>query len=124
MSLADIHSRAYLQEVSSSELTQELEGVDHVLQEPRLMTCVASNRSDMPPCLLPYFDIRDELVAQGMIVFKSHQLVVPAALCKEMMAATHSSHIKIEVCMPILAKNDCGAQGVYSTLRCLPHSPQ
>ena len=38
-----------------------------------------ANRSDVPPCLLPYFDIRDELVVQGMIVFKGYQLVVTAA---------------------------------------------
>ena len=49
--------------------------------------------------VLPYFDIRDELVVQGMIVFKGHQLVVPAALRKEMMAATHNSHIGIEACI-------------------------
>ena len=48
--------------------------------------------------VFPYFDIRDELVVQGMIVFKGHQFVVPAALRKEMMAATHNSHIGIEAC--------------------------
>ena len=40
-----------------------------------------------------------EVVVQGMIVFKGHQLVVPAALRKEMMAATHNSHIGIEACI-------------------------
>ena len=103
MFLADTLSRAYLPEVNASELTQELEGVDHklllpvsearwqqiehasaddpVLQELRLMTQHGwpANRSDVPPCLLPYFDIRDELVVQGMIVFKGYQLVVTAA---------------------------------------------
>lgn len=107
----------------ASELTQELEGVDQklllpvsearwqqiehasaddpVLQELRLMTQHGwpANRSDVPPCLLPYFDIRDELVVQGMIMFKGHQLVVQAALHKEMMAATHNSHIGIEACI-------------------------
>ena len=48
--------------------------------------------------VLPYFDIRDELVVQGMIVFKGHQFVVPAALRKEMMAAIHNSDIGIEAC--------------------------
>ena len=123
MFLADTLSRAYLLKVNMSELTQELEGVDHklllpvsearwqqiehaladdpVLQELRLMTQHGwpANRSDVPPYLLPYFDIQDELVVQGMIVFKGHQLVVPAALRKEMMAATHNSHIGIEACI-------------------------
>ena len=123
MFLADTLSRAYLLKVNMSELTQELEGVDHklllpvsearwqqiehaladdpVLQELRLMTQHGwpANRSDVPPYLLPYFDIQDELVAQGMIVFKGHQLVVPGALRKEMMAATHNSHIGIEACI-------------------------
>ena len=39
------------------------------------------------------------VVAQGMIVFKGHQLVVPAALRKEMMAATHNSHNGIKACI-------------------------
>ena len=123
MFLADTLSRAYLPEVNASELPQELEGVDHklllpvsearwqqiehasaddpVFHELRLMTQRGwpANRSDVPPCLLPYFDIRDELVVQGMIVFKGHQLVVPAALRKEMMAATHNRHIGIEACI-------------------------
>ncbi|XP_074608689.1 uncharacterized protein LOC141863104 [Acropora palmata] len=121
--LSDTLSRAYLPEVNPSELTQELEGVDHklllpvsearwqhiehasaddpVLQVLRLMTQRGwpSNRSDVAPCLHPYFDIRDEIVVRGMIVFKGHQLVMPAALRKEMMAATHNSHIGIEACI-------------------------
>ncbi|KAK2548867.1 Retrovirus-related Pol polyprotein from transposon 297 [Acropora cervicornis] len=81
MFLADTLNRAYLPEVNASELTQKLEGVDHKL-------------------LLPV-DLMSlhEVVVQGMIVFKGHQLVVPAALRKEMMAATHNSHIGIEACI-------------------------
>jgi len=39
--------------------------------------------------LIRCFDVRDELVVPGMIVFKGHQLVALAILRKEMMAATH-----------------------------------
>ena len=82
MFLADTLSRAYLPKENMSELTQELEGVDHklllpvsearwqqiehaladdtVLKELRLMTQHGwpANRSDVPPCLLPNFDIQ------------------------------------------------------------------
>ena len=58
-----------------------------------------SERSDVPDYPIPYYDIRDELVAQGDIVFKGQQLVVPAALRKELKEVTHVSHIGIEACI-------------------------
>ena len=40
----------------------------------------------------PY--IWDELVVQDDLVFKGLQLVIPAAMRKEVMSVTHSSHIR------------------------------
>jgi len=54
------------------------------------------NRADVAQCLHPYFDIRDELTLQGKLVFK---LVIPVSLHKELMAATHTSHIGVEACI-------------------------
>ena len=52
-----------------------------------------------PKYVHPYFDFRDKLTIQDQLVFKGAQLVVPAAMRKEMMAVAHASHIGIEGCI-------------------------
>ena len=64
-----------------------------------------SNRKAVPECLYPYFDIQDVLTIEDELVFKGHQLVVPASLCRELMAVTHASHIGVETC--IQQARDC-----------------
>ena len=107
MSLADTLSRAYLPEVNSCHLSQELEDIDHrillpvskarwqqikhasaddpVLQQLRqtIQNGWPGTRKEIPEFLYPYFDFRDELTVQGDLVFKGQQLVVPAALRKD-----------------------------------------
>ena len=58
-----------------------------------------SNRKAVPEYLYPYFDIRDELTIEDELVFKGHQLVIPASLCWEIKAVTHASHIGVEACI-------------------------
>ena len=123
MFLADTLSRAFLPQVNVSEFTHELEAVNHEeclpvsearwqqirhasIDDPTLRELRAvirggwpDSRSEVPQCLFPYFDVRDELTVQDELVFKAHQLVVPVALRKELMAATHSSHMGIEACI-------------------------
>ena len=41
-------------------------------------------KSDIPMCLRPYFDLREELVVQGNLIFKGPCLVVPVCMCKEL----------------------------------------
>ena len=50
-------------------------------------------------CLRPYFDLRDELVVQGNLIFKGTLLVVPACMRKELMSVAHATHIGIEGCL-------------------------
>lgn len=123
MFLADTLSRAFLPEVSTLEFVHGLEQIDHKIWLPvsdarwqQIVHAAAddpafqqlravikdgwpNNRSDLPHCLHPYYDIRDELTVQGELVFKGQQLVVPAALRKEMMAESHASHIGVEACI-------------------------
>lgn len=120
MFLADTLSRAFLPEVGASDLIQELETIDHKTWLPvsesrwqqlqhaasddpvfQLLRAVILNgwpskRADVHQSLYSYYDIRDELTVQGDLVFKGQQLVVPAAMRKELMAVTHASHIGIE----------------------------
>ena len=123
MFLADTLSRAFPPNGEVSEAVHELEEIDHkallpvsgarwrqiesasaddpVLQELRLTIQRGwpLTRGDVSQCLYPYFDIRDELTVQGTLIFKGQQLVVPASLRKELLAATHASHIGVEACI-------------------------
>ena len=56
-------------------------------------------KSGLSECLYPYFDIRDELIIQDNLIFKGQQLVIHAAMRREMMSLTHASHIGIEGCI-------------------------
>ena len=121
MFLADTLSRAFLPDANVSEFVHELEEIDHkaslpvsdarwhqikmhddpVLQELQWSYSTYGwplSRADVPQCLYPYLYIRDELTLQGKLVFKGKQLVVPDSLRKELMAATHASHIGVEAC--------------------------
>ena len=123
MYLADTLSRAYLPEVHTCAFTKELKEIDHTLvlaiTDDRLQQIkpVSSDdpvmqalretilqgwpesKSEVLECVLPYFDFRDELTVQDQLVFKGAQLVVPAAMRKEMMAVAHVSHIRVEGCI-------------------------
>ena len=57
------------------------------------------NNSEVPECILPYYDSRDELTIQGNLIFKGHLLVVPAAVRTELISVAHASHIGIEGCL-------------------------
>ena len=122
MLLADTLSRAYLPEVNATEFARELEDIDHHVWLPvtedrwqqlknaaaddpvqqKLQEIIRSgwpeNRAQVPECVRPYFDVRDELTIQNELIFKGQQIVVPAVLRKELMEKTHASHIGIEGC--------------------------
>ena len=50
-------------------------------------------------CLRPYFDLCQELVVQGNLIFKGPLLVVPVCMRKELMSMAHATHIGIEGCL-------------------------
>ena len=123
MHLADTLSRAYLPEVNVCDFTRELEEIDHrswlpVTEErwQQLKNAAADdpvqqrlrqtilrgwpvNKAEVPECVRPYFDVRDELTVQDELIFKGQLLVVPTVMRKELMASTHATHIGIEACM-------------------------
>ena len=123
MLVADTLSRACLREVNSCIFVRELEEVDHstnlpvsderwkqlthvLIDDPvlkQLRTVIQcgwpERKSDVPMCLRPYFDLRDELVVQGNLIFNGPRLVVPACMRKELMSVAHTTHIGIEGCL-------------------------
>ena len=121
MFLADTLSRAYLPEVCLCDVAQECETVDHrmtlpvtkerwqqlqfasehvpVLQQLRdvIRRGWPRQKSEVPECVRPYFDSRDELTVQDALVFKRQLLVVPASMRRELLAVAHATHL--EGCM-------------------------
>ena len=116
MLIADTLSRAHLPEVNASVFVRGLEEIDHRANLPvsdarwQQVTHASANdpvlkqlrgvirngwperKSDVSECLRPYFDLRDELVVQDVLVFKGARLVVPACMRGELMSVAHSSH--------------------------------
>ena len=123
MFLADTLSRAFLPSNNTSTFVHGLETVDHrtllpvsdtrwqqiqhasatdpVLQQLRetIHHGWPEQRSELPECLYPYFDIRDELTCQEELVFKGPRLVVPSSVRKELMSVIHASHNGIDACI-------------------------
>ena len=123
MYLADTLSRAYIPEVKVCDFVHELEELDHreslpVSQErwqqlnhasendyvcQQLRSTIQNGwpetKAEVPECVLPYYDSRDELTVQGNLIFKGQLLVVPAAVRTELMSVAHASHIGIEGCL-------------------------
>ena len=123
MYLADTLSRAYIPEVNVCDFVHELEELDHceslpvnqelwqqlnhasendnVCRELRatIQNGWPENKSEVPECVLPYYDSRDELTIQENLIFKGQLLVVPAAVRTELISVAHASHIGIEGCL-------------------------
>ncbi len=112
MVLADTLSRAPLTSVNQCDLSQELEEMDQtvsldVAAEDPIMSMLRdtvrngwpATKSGIAESLYPYFDVRDELTLQDNLIFKGQQLVIPAAMRREMMSRAHASHIGIEGCI-------------------------
>ena len=74
---------------------------DLVLQKLRdiILQGWPANKVDVPECVRPYFDSRDELTVQDALVFKRDLLVVPTSMRGELLAVAHSTHIGIEGCI-------------------------
>jgi len=80
---------------------QDIASTDHVMVILRdtIQKGWPATKSGLSECLYPYFDFRDELTLQDNLIFKGQQLIVPAAMRKEMMSLAHASHISIEGCI-------------------------
>ena len=104
MFLADTLSRAYLHDVHACEFSRELQEVDHTIamalpeeclhqltsassSDPTLQVLRATicrgwpeTKSDVPDCIHPYYDFRDELTVQDQLVFKGSRVIIPATM--------------------------------------------
>lgn len=57
------------------------------------------NKSSLPPLIVPYFSIRDELAVTGGLVFRGERLVIPKSMRSEIKNDIHSGHQGVESCL-------------------------
>jgi len=122
MYLADMLSRAHLNDVQQSSFVTTLEVTDHrdgpavttsrwkqidelsaydpVMQKLRqtIHHGRPNARSQIDPCLAPCYEYRDTLTVQGNLVFRGQQVLIPQALRHKMIEVAHSTHIGAEGC--------------------------
>ena len=55
-----------------------------------------ADKRELPLTVALYYDVRDELVIQGGLLFRGDRLVIPKTLRKRMLHTLHSSHQGIE----------------------------
>ena len=55
-----------------------------------------ADKRELPLTVALYYDVRDELVIQGGLLFRGDRLVIPKTLRKRMLQTLHSSHQGIE----------------------------
>ena len=111
MYLADTLSRAPLPEAPAGDLSLEIAAIVHTASLPlsverlyQLQNVSADDpvlselrktirqgwsdwKSKIMEALQAYYDFRDELTVEDQLVFKGPEVVIPAVLCREMMAA-------------------------------------
>ncbi|KAI8480674.1 hypothetical protein Bbelb_415670 [Branchiostoma belcheri] len=122
MFLADTLSRAYLPlEGSRSTTEKEAEQVNMISQfistptrddirestiaDPEMTTLMTyiregfPEKEEVPPNLMPYYHVRDELSTQDGIVLRGDRATIPKSLRSRMLTRIHQSHMGIEACL-------------------------
>ncbi|RUS77745.1 hypothetical protein EGW08_014504 [Elysia chlorotica] len=56
-------------------------------------------KSDLPSCVLPYFNYRDELTVQEGIILRGYRIVIPSSLRQDLKAKVHAGHHGINSCL-------------------------
>ena len=123
MYLADTLSRASLKNITQSKAVEETEsthatdflpisepqlkeiqaetGQDNTLQQLKktIISGWPETKKEVPMCLHPYFQVRDELSAQDGLIFKGQRCVVPLSLRARIKEKLHGAHTGIQSCL-------------------------
>ena len=123
MYLADTLSRASLKNVTQSKAEEETESIHATdllpISEPQLKEIQAETgrddtlqqlkktiisgwpetKKEVPTCLHPYFQVRDELSAQDGLIFKGQRCIVPLSLSARIKEKLHGAHTGIQSCL-------------------------
>ena len=82
--MSDTRLHQFQQETEQDETLSKLH---HLIQ-----TEWPNNRNDVEPSIRPYFDIRDELIINNVLILKGNRIVVPSSMCKKMLNVLHTAH--------------------------------
>ena len=123
MYLADTLSRASLKNVTQSKAEEETESIHATdflpFSEPQLKEIQAETgrdytflqlkkttisgwpetKTEVPTCLHPYVQVRDELSAQDGLIFKGQRCVVPLSLRARIKEKLRGAHTGIQSCL-------------------------
>ena len=55
-----------------------------------------TEKKGLPPDVIPYFHVRDELTCDYGIIFKGNRCVIPLAMRKDMLQELHRAHLGLE----------------------------
>ena len=123
MYLADTLSRASLKNIAQSKAEEETEYIHATdflpISEPQLKEIQAETgrddtlqqlkkaiisgwpemKKEVPTCLHPYFQVRDELSAQDGLIFKGQCCIVPLSLRARIKEKLHGAHTGIQSCL-------------------------
>lgn len=62
----------------------------------QILTGWPRNKKELDIDLKPFFDIRDELVLDGDLIYKGRQLVIPTEMCATYVKKVHEGHVGAE----------------------------
>ena len=97
-----IHATDYLP-ISEPQL-KEIQGEtgrDNTLQQLKktIISRWPETKKEVPTCLHPYFQVRDELSAQDGLIFKGQRCIVPLSLTARIKEKLHGAHTGIQSCL-------------------------
>ena len=74
---------------------------DETLQQlhQHIQTGWPEKKSDIPACIRPYIGFQEELSEADGLLFKGEQLIVPAALQRDMLHKLHEGHLGRDKCL-------------------------
>ena len=89
--------------ISSERLSQLQKAMeqDPVMQTSKttILTGWPEQREEVPIHIREFWNFRDQLSLYNGVLFKSQRLIIPKALCLEVISRIHSSHLGIESCL-------------------------
>ena len=123
MYLADTLSRASLKNITQSKAEEETESIHATdflsISEPQVREIQAQTgrddtlqqlkktiisgwpetKKEVPTCLRPYFQVRDELSPQDGLTFQGKRCVIPLSLRTRIKEKLHGAHTGIQSCL-------------------------
>lgn len=89
-----------LNETRFMQIKQETEK-DPILVKLRFLIAAGwpTEKSECPPDIIPYFNIRDEMTIEDGVILRGERIVIPSTLRYDMKNKIHAGHLGINSCL-------------------------